>query len=236
MSARSRLFRVAAALVGLVIGVLGWVPASASAALPSYKLVHACTYDNPAYVQPSNDTAPERGPPVVGVHAGVSAGQAVIGRGPHGAAALPSASSQPFAYTYDARVQLAPAATVEEAVQAAGREVSSPRAAGVAAKAGTEVKGGLNLFKFKDPTSLRSTGWRDGDYFLRDEWKGTPKATWRGNSSLVWQEMSSGKPIYSSYADGAGNLIPTKGFLAAERNVLINRGWNFDTSTGAWVP
>ena len=106
--------------------------------------------------------------------------------------------------------------------------------AAIAAEEGTS--GGLNLFKFGDATSTRGTGWRDGDYFLRNGWKGTVKDTWKGNSSLLRQEMGKGNPIFDSYVDGSGNLIPTGGFLNMERNVLINRGWTFDTSTGAWVP
>ncbi|MGC4192633.1 MAG: hypothetical protein QM589_15940 [Thermomicrobiales bacterium] len=109
-------------------------------------------------------------------------------------------------------------------------------ATGVAAKTGPEVQGGLNLFKHKSPQALRDSGWRDGDYFLRNEWKGNVKDTWKGNSSLLRQEMRNGKPIFDSYVDEAGELIPTGGFLSMERNVLINRGWTFDSELGAWVP
>lgn len=100
----------------------------------------------------------------------------------------------------------------------------------------TEADGGLNLYKFKDPTSLRPTGWREGDYLLAPKWQGSAKATWKHNSSLLRREMAKRKPIFETYVDAAGNYIPTKGFLNMERNVLINRGWTYDPSIRAWVP
>lgn len=96
-------------------------------------------------------------------------------------------------------------------------------------------RGGLNLFKWKDPTSTTASGWRDGDRMLTVPWKGTPKATWKENASRLRREMRSGDPIYESYVDKAGNLIPTKGFLNAERNLLSNRGWQYDPRTRSWA-
>lgn len=95
-------------------------------------------------------------------------------------------------------------------------------------------RGGLNLFRWKDPTSTTASGWRDGGRMLTVPWKGTPKATWKENASRLRREMRSGDPIYESYADEAGNLIPTKGFLNAERNLLGNRGWQYDPRTRSW--
>lgn len=118
-----------------------------------------------------------------------------------------------------------------------GQDVAS--ATCVAAKAAPGApgaQGGLNLFKHKSPQALRASGWRDGDYFLRNEWKGNVKDTWKANSSLLREQMRSGKPIFDSFVDEAGNLIPTGGFLNMERNVLINRGWTFDTGVGTWAP
>lgn len=117
---------------------------------------------------------------------------------------------------------------------AAGHQIMA--ATGVAANAAPEVRGGLNLFKHQSEQALRNSGWRDGDFFLKNDWKGSVKETWKGNSSLLRNEMRNGNPIYDSYVDGSGNLIPTGGFLNMERNVLINRGWTFEGSSGAWVP
>jgi hypothetical protein len=103
-------------------------------------------------------------------------------------------------------------------------------------RAAKAERGGLNLFKWKDATSTTASGWREGDRMLTVPWKGSPKATWAENSSRLRNEMRSGEPIYGSYVDGAGNQIPTKGFLNAERNVLSNRGWRYDPGTRAWTP
>jgi hypothetical protein len=97
-------------------------------------------------------------------------------------------------------------------------------------------RGGLNLFKWKDATSTTASGWREGDRMLTVPLKGSPKATWAENSSRLRKEMRSGEPIFESYVDSAGNQIPTKGFLNAERNLLSNRGWQHDPRTRAWTP
>ncbi len=48
--------------------------------------------------------------------------------------------------------------------------------------------------------------------------------------------MGLGKPIFDSYRSSNGNLIPTGGFLNAERFTLGVRGWTYDPSIGAWMP
>jgi RHS repeat-associated protein len=50
-------------------------------------------------------------------------------------------------------------------------------AAGVA-----RTEGGLNLFKFNSAQSLKETGWKSGDRFLKMYDKGTPKLNWKQNS------------------------------------------------------
>ena len=103
-------------------------------------------------------------------------------------------------------------------------------------------RGGLNLYKWKDPTSTTASGWREGDRMLIVPWKGTPKATWKENASRLRREMRSGDPIYETYVDDAGNLLPAGGpgnpgqFLRAERNLLTNHGWTYHPRTRAWVP
>lgn len=111
------------------------------------------------------------------------------------------------------------------------------RAGARVAKGASEAeRGGLNLFKWRDPTSTTAAGWREGDRMLTVPWKGSPKATWRENASRLRHEMRSGEPIYETYVDRAGNLIPTKGFLNAERNLLTNRGWQYTSRMRAWTP
>ena len=97
-------------------------------------------------------------------------------------------------------------------------------------------RGGLNLFKWKDATSTTSSGWREGDRFSYLPNQGSQKANWAQNSSRLRQEMQSGQPIFDSFRKADGSLKETTGFLNAERNLLQNRGWTFNQSTGAWHP
>ncbi len=48
--------------------------------------------------------------------------------------------------------------------------------------------------------------------------------------------MGLGKPIFDSYRSANGSLIPTGGFLGAERFTLQTRGWIYNSSKGAWMP
>ena len=105
-----------------------------------------------------------------------------------------------------------------------------------AAASGTTELGGLNLFKFTSDQSLRAKGWRDGHYFLYHPNQGTAKLNLAQNSSRLREAMRQRKPIYDSYIDEAGNMIPTRGFLNAERDLLKTRGWSFYPATGAWHP
>ncbi|HWT92953.1 MAG TPA: RHS repeat-associated core domain-containing protein [Solirubrobacteraceae bacterium] len=102
--------------------------------------------------------------------------------------------------------------------------------------AAASEEGGLNLFKFNHPTSTRADGWRPGDRMLFLPNQGNVRANWKQNSTRLRQEMRAGRPIYDSHVDGSGNLLPTTGFLAMERNVLENRGWEYDPSRRAWKP
>jgi Bacterial TSP3 repeat len=108
--------------------------------------------------------------------------------------------------------------------------------AGIVNRLRSEERGGLNLFKWKHPTSTRADGWREGDRMLTVPWKGSPKGTWKENASRLRREMRSGEPIYETYVDEAGNLIPTKGFLRAERNLLEAHGWEYNPRLRAWLP
>lgn len=73
-------------------------------------------------------------------------------------------------------------------------------------------------------------------------WKGSPKATWKENASRLRREMRSGDPIYETYVDDAGSLLPAGGpgnlgkFRRAERNLLSNHGWKYSSGRRAWMP
>lgn len=97
-------------------------------------------------------------------------------------------------------------------------------------------KGGLNLFKSKATQTGRADGWKDGDYMMHLPNKGSAKANWKQNSGRLRQEMKKGKPIHDSYRDSANKQIETKGFLNAERKLLEDRGWKYDSASGAYNP
>lgn len=96
--------------------------------------------------------------------------------------------------------------------------------------------GGLNLFKYGSQEAETNIGWKSGDRFLNMNDRGTPKLNWKQNSGLLRSEMNLGKPIFDSYRLPNGNLIPTRGFLNAERYLLQIRGWNYNQGNGAWMP
>jgi len=57
------------------------------------------------------------------------------------------------------------------------------------------------------------------------------KSEWKMNSQLLRQQIRTGKPIRDA---SPGN---TEGaFLNAERNLLQNKGWQFDENTSLWMP
>ncbi|WP_209404957.1 FG-GAP-like repeat-containing protein [Pseudozobellia sp. WGM2] len=128
---------------------------------------------------------------------------------------------------------LGSASVVKGAVKT-GVKVGTKSLAKGAVKEGTQ--GGLNLFKWGAPQTGKNVGWRTGDYMLHLPNKGTPKLNWKANYGALRREMGLGKPIFDSYRLPNGNLIPTKGFLNAERSILQGRGWIYSPSNGAWMP
>ena len=92
----------------------------------------------------------------------------------------------------------------------------------------------LVIGKLKDlhPSALKS-----GEFAL--DWlnKGSPKVNWQQNSTLLREVLSEGRPIRDASIDTVtGALRDNTGFLAAERNLLQNQGWNFNVKTGLWNP
>jgi hypothetical protein len=98
-------------------------------------------------------------------------------------------------------------------------------------------QGGLNLFKWGQETTTTANGWISGDYMLNLPNQGSPAANWAQNSSWLRKEMSNGNPIFDSYRDPVtGAQIPTGGFLNAERSLLENHGWQYNSQLGAYLP
>jgi RHS repeat-associated protein len=65
---------------------------------------------------------------------------------------------------------------------------------------------------------------------------GNPRANWLQNSSVLRQELRIGQPIRDASVDAAGRLINNTGFLRAERNLLENQGWIYDSAKTFWFP
>jgi len=107
--------------------------------------------------------------------------------------------------------------------------------ANIASK-GAINRGGLNLFKWGSEQTGKEAGWRVGDYMLHLPNRGTPKLNWKANYGSLRYEMNLGRPIFDSYRLPNGNLIPTNGFLNAERYILQSRGWIYSPARGAWLP
>jgi len=62
--------------------------------------------------------------------------------------------------------------------------------------------------------------------------QGSPKLNWKQNSGSLRREMGAGNSIFDSYRLPNGNLIPTGGFLNAERSLLQSRGWIYNPGKG----
>lgn len=60
---------------------------------------------------------------------------------------------------------------------------------------------------------------------------GNPKANWKQNSGVLRQEMNRGRPIRDASPGDTGGQ-----FLNAERNLLQDRGWTYDSNTSHWNP
>jgi hypothetical protein len=62
-------------------------------------------------------------------------------------------------------------------------------------------------------------------------YQGSPRANWKQNSGVLRQEIAKGKPIRdASPGDNSGQ------FLNAERNLLKNHDWSFNSKTNHWKP
>jgi RHS repeat-associated protein len=66
--------------------------------------------------------------------------------------------------------------------------------------------------------------------------QGGAKANWKQNSSVLRREMRKGLPIRDVSVDAEGKLRDETGFLRAERNLLRNQGWVYDSNTHLWRP
>ncbi len=60
---------------------------------------------------------------------------------------------------------------------------------------------------------------------------GNPKANWKQNSGVLREEMRRGLPLRDASPDDTSGQ-----FLNAERNLLRDRGWTFDSKNNYWMP
>jgi len=105
---------------------------------------------------------------------------------------------------------------------------------GLEAPRSSSQKGGLNLYKSNKPQTSSLSGWKEGDRMINFPDQGSPKANWEQNYGILRAEMRNGNPIFDSYRGVNGEQIPSGGFLGAERYTLENRGWIYDSTTGAY--
>jgi hypothetical protein len=78
------------------------------------------------------------------------------------------------------------------------------------------------------------SGWKKGKHVLNLPNQGSPKANWKQNSSALREAESSGTKIRDASTDMHGNVGDNTGFTRAERNLLENRGREYDPSTREW--
>jgi hypothetical protein len=64
---------------------------------------------------------------------------------------------------------------------------------------------------------------------------GNPQDNWYQNASALREEMANGAPIRDASPYIELRVGPPS-FLDAERNVLINHGWSYDSDTKYWIP
>jgi RHS repeat-associated protein len=91
------------------------------------------------------------------------------------------------------------------------------------------VRGGTTVIgRVKDLKSLGS-----GERSLLDRLpnKGSPKANWKQNAGVLRQEMRRGQPIRDASLGDTGGQ-----FTNAERALLRDRGWTFESNTNMWMP
>ncbi len=58
----------------------------------------------------------------------------------------------------------------------------------------------------------------------------TVKSEWKVNSGLLRQEMGNLRPIRDAFVDDVGGM-----YLNAERYLLRDRGWQFDSGSSLWM-
>jgi hypothetical protein len=67
--------------------------------------------------------------------------------------------------------------------------------------------------------------------------QGSPRLNWGQNSRVLRTEMGKGLPIRDASVNPAtGALERNTGFLRAERELLLNRGWRYNPATQMWHP
>jgi RHS repeat-associated protein len=101
---------------------------------------------------------------------------------------------------------------------------------GILAKSASAARGGLVIGRGADlakPGALRA-----GEYSLKWESK-LPnfKAEWHENAGRLREAMRQGNPIRDISPGDTGGI-----FLNAERALLRDRGWTFNSPTGYWMP
>jgi RHS repeat-associated protein len=78
---------------------------------------------------------------------------------------------------------------------------------------------------------------KDGERLITWPDRGAAKPNWEENSSRLREAMMDGQPIRdASVSEVTGQLRDNTGFLRAERNLLENRGWQYNPQDHLWRP
>ena len=91
--------------------------------------------------------------------------------------------------------------------------------------------GGVRNLTIGRMTDLNNLGSNARTLLPRLPYRGNPKNNWKQNSSCLRQEMNENMPIFDASPNDFSGL-----FLNAERNLLKNRGWEYNPNTNFWNP
>ena len=96
----------------------------------------------------------------------------------------------------------------------------------------------VNRFVIGKESDLAKPGaLRPGEERLDTTNQGSSRANWAQNSSRLREAMREGQPIRDVSVDSkTGGLMRNSGFLRAERNLLQNQGWKYNSTTRMWHP
>jgi RHS repeat-associated protein len=99
------------------------------------------------------------------------------------------------------------------------------------------LPGRFNIYRYKNPTSVRETGWVDGDRLM------VPGPYIKESAGLIAQdlavleeEMRLGNPIGDTFVKPNGEQYEHNGMLLTERLHFDDANWTYDPSSAGYTP